>query len=456
MRDVFISYRRTDSAGHAGRLFEALEKRFDSDKFFRDIEGLDPGVDFPQALDRALSQCRVMLIVIGPTWASVATPDGPRILQAKDFVRLELAAGLARKDVRVIPVLVGGAVLPTISELPPDLHDLTRRNAFELSDSRWDFDVKRLADSLDSSLGSRLLTPKRALIAGAVVLATAVGGGAYRYFAASDVDPLLENAQRDAAIAVANAQKADAEAAIAVANAKRRAAELDIAQSDSKAAQAVAAAAKLASDQAEAERRVSANASAAEKAKAEAEATRLAKENDDAQRLAAAKTAEAEAARARDDKAQAEAKTLKVRQDEEAAAAVRTAEVVRVATNSVAAQKTATGAAPTPLVFPRWALSSGGCGAGQLTITGTASFLVEKSAAGIVVSEDFRGSGHGFNVVVTGKATFPNEQRSYDVPTTGQWKGAKVFQSAGIDRVNTADGVTPRTANVMKIQSICG
>ena len=453
MRDVFISYRRSDSAGHSGRLLDALEKRFDADKFFRDIEDLAPGVDFPEALDRALAQCTAMLVVIGPTWATVATADGPRIKQPEDYVRLELAAGLARKEVRVIPVLVGGAQFPKPGELPPDLQILTRRNAFELSDSRWEFDVQRLADTLDGSVRKSLLTPKRAAVLGGTALACAAAIGAYQFdfFNFHDEDPLVAKAQREALIATANAKKATAEAEQAEAEARKRQAERASAQTDSDKAQAAAAVAKEAADKAEAERRVSFNASAAEKAKAEAEAARAAKENEEAQRVAAAKAADANAARARDEKAQAEAKALKARQDEEVATVARTADVARVA-----AQKTSVGASPGTLSFPRWALSSGGCGGGHVTVTGPARFSIEKTAEGVVVTEEFRGSGNGFTVLVTGKATFPKEQKSYDIQTSGKWTGSKVFTSMGIDRVNTSDGTTPRTANFGKIKTICG
>jgi hypothetical protein len=459
MRDVFISYRRSDTAGYAGRLLDALEKRFDADKFFRDIEDLAPGVDFPEALNRSLAQCTAMLVVIGPSWTSVASANGPRIMQADDFVRLEVAAGLARKEVRVIPVLVGGAAFPQASELPEDLQALTRRNAFEISDTRWDFDIGRLAEALDSSVRRNLLSGKRALVMGAAVVASAAAIGAYKFVDFSDEDPLVAQAKRDVIIAESKAKIAKADAERAESEAKKRAADRSLAQTASNDAQAAAAATKAAVDQAEAERRVNVNASAQDKAKAEAEAARLAKANEEAQRLAAEKAAQAEAARASEEKAKAEAAALKARQDEEAAAALRTASVAQVAaqtaTQPAAAGKRPAGGAQT-LSFPNWTLSSGGCGAGAVTVSGTAHFSIEKTAEGIQVREEFQGQSRGFNVVVTGQATFNSEQKSYDLPTTGQWTGPKAFKSSGVDRVNTSDGSTPRTANVIKIQSHCG
>jgi hypothetical protein len=152
MPKVFISYRRADSGGQTGRLLDDLERRFGRDKFFRDIEDLEPGTDFPEALDRALSQCDAVLVMIGPAWASAAGQQGRRLEQAGDFVHVEVATALARKDVRVIPVLVGGATIPAAEELPEDLQALQRRNAIELSDTRWEYDVKRLGDALAKQL----------------------------------------------------------------------------------------------------------------------------------------------------------------------------------------------------------------------------------------------------------------------------------------------------------------
>ena len=145
MRLVFISYRRDDSGGQTGHLFDDLKKRFGDNEIFRDLEGLDPGVEYPDALNQALTDCEVVLVMIGARWSTIAESRGRRIDQTDDVVRMEVAKALGRKDVCVIPVLVGGARLPDEKELPEDLRPLLRRNAFDLSDSRWDYDVKHLA-----------------------------------------------------------------------------------------------------------------------------------------------------------------------------------------------------------------------------------------------------------------------------------------------------------------------
>jgi hypothetical protein len=145
---VFISYRREETAGHVGRLYDALSASLGADRVFMDIDHVEPGEDFVDVLNRAVAGCRVLLVVIGPRWLTVPGPQGTRRLDdPNDFVRLEVAAGLSR-SVRVIPILVHGATMPSPSELPPELAGLARRQAIELSDQRWKQDVEALINSL--------------------------------------------------------------------------------------------------------------------------------------------------------------------------------------------------------------------------------------------------------------------------------------------------------------------
>lgn len=148
MAGLFISYRRDESRHAAGRLADDLVDAFGADSIFRDIEGIEPGVDFKQALDKALGSCVVMLVLIGPRWLDMADAHGVRRLdQPGDWIRMEIATALAR-DTRVIPVLLEGATLPEEDQLPEDMRPLVRRQAFELADGRWRGDLQRLVDAL--------------------------------------------------------------------------------------------------------------------------------------------------------------------------------------------------------------------------------------------------------------------------------------------------------------------
>src|SRR5262249_19543857 len=139
-------------------LYQSLEPYFGSNVFM-DIDSLAPGIDFVNSLDAALTRCDVMLVLIGPTWLACADASGARRLDdAGDFVRVEVGTALQR-DVRVVPVLVGGAVIPKGPQLPPDLSRLARRQAFELSDTRWAHDVHTLVDALKGTAPGGAVQP---------------------------------------------------------------------------------------------------------------------------------------------------------------------------------------------------------------------------------------------------------------------------------------------------------
>lgn len=110
-----------------------------------DINAIEPGMDFGVRIEQAVESCDVLIALIGDDWLDIADASGRRRLDdPEDFVRLEIASALRREDLRVIPVLVEGATMPPAIELPTDLKPLARRNALELSDARWRYDVERL------------------------------------------------------------------------------------------------------------------------------------------------------------------------------------------------------------------------------------------------------------------------------------------------------------------------
>jgi hypothetical protein len=149
MAGVFISYRREDSPGHAGRIFDRLRARFGPGVVFMDVTAIDAGADFVDAIERAVGTCDVLLAIIGPQWAAATDSGGrKRLDNPNDFIRLEIAGALKRQ-VRVVPVLVDDAPLPASADLPDDLQPLLRRNAIELRDARWDADIDQLIASLD-------------------------------------------------------------------------------------------------------------------------------------------------------------------------------------------------------------------------------------------------------------------------------------------------------------------
>jgi TIR domain len=147
-KGIFISYRRDESAGYAGRIADSFEEYFGEDKVFRDIDSIEPGLDFAEAIESAVGSCEVLIAVIGNNWLTATDAAGRKRLEdANDFVRTEIATALKR-NIRVIPLLVQGASMPSADELPDDLAPLARRNAFELHDTSWRDDVRRLTGVL--------------------------------------------------------------------------------------------------------------------------------------------------------------------------------------------------------------------------------------------------------------------------------------------------------------------
>src|SRR5579864_1723211 len=123
---IFLNYRRDDSEGYVGRLYDHLTQRFPG-RVFRDVTGLRPGEDFVNALDREGVTCQVLLAVMGKRWLSVCDSKGRcRLEDPEDILRREIVHALQR-NILVIPVLVGGASMPALEDLPPDLRPFGRR-----------------------------------------------------------------------------------------------------------------------------------------------------------------------------------------------------------------------------------------------------------------------------------------------------------------------------------------
>src|SRR5262249_31534926 len=148
---VFINYRREDTAPYAGRLYDHLTAHFGEDQVFIDIDQIEPGEDFVEAINRKVGTCDIAIVAIGPNWLRAIDASGKRRLDdEEDFVRMEIVAALQRK-IRVIPVLVGGARMPRMQDLPEALAPLSRRNALELSETRFHADVNRLIEAIEKS-----------------------------------------------------------------------------------------------------------------------------------------------------------------------------------------------------------------------------------------------------------------------------------------------------------------
>ncbi len=156
---IFISYRREESAGHAARLAERLQGKYDDDTVFFDESAIKPGQPFPESLKRALTEAEVVLVVIGSKWLTCKTAAGKRrIDDRKDWVKEEVRRALQPRDNGhrrlVIPVLVEGASVPPPTSLPGPLRSLSQCQAisFHGNTTAWEQALRELVDILDAKL----------------------------------------------------------------------------------------------------------------------------------------------------------------------------------------------------------------------------------------------------------------------------------------------------------------
>src|SRR5579862_6168652 len=162
---VFISYRRDDSAGQAGRVHDRLAQEFGRDLLFMDVDAIPLGADFIKVLREEVARCDVLLAIIGPNWLNVRDDEGNRRLESEnDFVRNEIATALQR-DIPVIPILLDGAKIPKPEHLPKDLEALTARNGLDVRHASFHIDVDKLISGLrgQSGLVDTLKSPRSKL-----------------------------------------------------------------------------------------------------------------------------------------------------------------------------------------------------------------------------------------------------------------------------------------------------
>ena len=149
---IFISYRRVDSEGYAGRIYDRLAPHFGADAIFMDVDDIPAGVDFVKFLENEVRSCDVLIALMGRQWLNVKDEHGNRRLDdPKDFVRIEIETALKR-DIRVIPVLLGGTEMPQVADLPENLQTITRRNGLPIFHHSFHADTNRLIKNLEDAL----------------------------------------------------------------------------------------------------------------------------------------------------------------------------------------------------------------------------------------------------------------------------------------------------------------
>ena len=176
---IFISYRREDSAGYTGRLYDSLRTTFGDANVFLDVSGIDSGRKFADVIQGAIHTCDVLLAVIGPDWATCTANGRRRLDDPQDLVRTEIVTALDA-GIPVIPVLVGGAAPVAAATMPAPLQPLAAIDAHDMTDERWAFDSERLIAAIQKVAGRNAAAPGTRLTysmaAGLLALAVLTGG----------------------------------------------------------------------------------------------------------------------------------------------------------------------------------------------------------------------------------------------------------------------------------------
>jgi tetratricopeptide (TPR) repeat protein len=178
--NIFINYRRSDSADYAQLIYSVLQENFGEKQVFLDIVKIELGQDFVKVLDEAVSKCEVFIPVIGPTWETVTEADGKtrRLDNPDDFVRIEIESAIKR-GISIIPLLVNGASMPSEDGLPEGLKPLTKQNALRLRENADKEIEENLVPTIRKIFGR--LSDKRRL--------SMAGGSDKKYFRPDDERP---------------------------------------------------------------------------------------------------------------------------------------------------------------------------------------------------------------------------------------------------------------------------
>ncbi|HVT60744.1 MAG TPA: toll/interleukin-1 receptor domain-containing protein [Thermoanaerobaculia bacterium] len=147
---IFVCYRREDSAGHAGRLYDRLNQRFPG-RVFMDVAGIGVGTRWAEVVEQTLGSCEVAVILIGRRWLERNPAGARRIDDKEDSLRAEITTAL-RLKLKVIPLLVAGAAVPESHDLPTDVAPIVDWQALRIDDDDFDHDSSRLIGALERQL----------------------------------------------------------------------------------------------------------------------------------------------------------------------------------------------------------------------------------------------------------------------------------------------------------------
>jgi hypothetical protein len=150
MIHIFLSYRQADSGSATGRLGDNLRMKFGEGLVFHDVKDIKVGINWRKQITQVLRKADVVLAIIGPGWSATVDAKGRRRLDhAQDPVRTELELAI-QLEIPIVPVLVGGATMPSLDEFPDSLKPLYNMNAAPLRDTDFDYDFERLFQAIQA------------------------------------------------------------------------------------------------------------------------------------------------------------------------------------------------------------------------------------------------------------------------------------------------------------------
>lgn len=152
---IFVSYRRADTAGYAGRLVDQLKSHFGQQVFF-DVDSISPGANFHQVIQETFAKCGAVVILIGKKWLE-RDPAMPSFGDPKDVITQEVRFAMESR-LPILPVLVDGASMPGESVLPAEFAGISRLNAIDLRHTSFDRDVDAVREQLGEILGAAKAT----------------------------------------------------------------------------------------------------------------------------------------------------------------------------------------------------------------------------------------------------------------------------------------------------------
>jgi len=156
--DIFISYRRLDSATFSQWLATQLDAAYGENTTFIDTQNIRTADAWAEQIESRLNAALVLILVVGKNWLSISDEYGRRRLDLPDdWVRREIETAL-RTGKKIVPLLIEGAALPAREALPPSLSPLLDIQARAVDMDAIQRGISSLVKEIGALLGKTPIT----------------------------------------------------------------------------------------------------------------------------------------------------------------------------------------------------------------------------------------------------------------------------------------------------------